>query len=554
MRADETSSRSWTSPSKRLVMLVGVTVIVVAILTQVFGDGLSIQNFGVLSLSSLDVFSTTKDDEAAASTIATTPSEIWESLWDKMGLPGSLSEQQQQQLQGTNNVSLPSTLTALGASVEHLGLQELFDVFPSPIQPEIIQIYNQTTYQDLVGSLVAVGNKNSTVAICANGGSVSAGGGGIALSGRYFSILARYLRDVINHNEKTPEARARARRGITVINRAHGTRHSLHTAVFAPSHLPYNTDLLLWEFSINDFGYHIPEATRVEQERSILLAWLREVEKIKPQPPKVILIYLWRASFSLRSDQRVNNPVFASHEDLARQFDFVVGHVNLGSYLDEQGPLYFDTLKRVFLADLHHPNHAGHSAIAFLLMNLLRGTGAWSSNNNTNSIEIRKPKNTLLSLSSHPHDEEIEAYDWRCGNETKEKRFLQSRIESWPQSGGAGSTSGWRSPLGAMTLEEPQNEPGSRPRQLILDSAGPNVTLTILGKQDPLRNDRQVSIAMECCRSSSNDAQHNNDALTTIRLANVTEPPMQGVQAIFFGFGVRASEAENIKVYLKSLP
>ena len=74
--------------------------------------------------------------------------------------------------------------------------------------------------------------------------------------------------------------------------------------------------------------------------------------------------------------------------------------------------------------------------------------------------------------------------------------------------------------------------------------------LTILGKQDPRRNDRQISVAMECCIYSSNDAC-NNDSLTMIRLANITEPPMQGVQAIFFGFG-GAPEAENIKVFLNA--
>jgi hypothetical protein len=567
MGAEETRSPSWTCPRRRVALLTGVSAIVVLFLTQLFGDVVSTQNFGVSSLSSLDIFTktpnfphgtTTKDDEAAS-----TPSEIWEGLWGKMGLMGSMADQQQLQLQPlqTNSGSLLSNLTALGSNMQRLGLQELFGLFPRPIQPEIMQIYNQTTYQDLVQSLVAVRNdKNSTFTICANGGSVSAGGGGMALPGRYYSILSRYLRKVIHYGKKT---KSMAR--VKVLDRAHGTRHSLHTAVFAPYNLPYDSDILLWEFAVNDYGYHIPEDTRVRQERSLLLAWLREVEQLKPRPPKVILIYLWRAQFSLVKNepgQRIDNPVFASHEQLARQFDFVVGHVNLASYLDELlNPPDFESLKQVFLADGSHPNQAGHSAIAFLLMHLLRGAGTGSNNpSNGYSIDTTERGNNLTSPSSHhSHDEkEIEIYNWYCGNETTQKSFLQSRIVSQPQSGGGGgggvdaATSGWRSPLGTMTLELPQNEQGSQPRQLIMDSsAGGNATITILGKQDPLRSDRQRSVAMECCSFSSNDGDvHNKDSFTTIRLANSTETPMRGVQAIFFGFGKDAADVGNIKVFL----
>jgi lysophospholipase L1-like esterase len=566
MVAEETTSPSLTYPRRRVALSSGVFIIVVTFLAQLFRD----HNFGTSSLLSLESKipnsphgTATKGDEAA-STNGATPSEIWEGLWDKMGLLGSMAEQQhlqepQQQQLRTNNISLFSTLTEMGANVQYLGLQELFGIFPRPNQPEIMQIYNQTTYQDLVQSLVDVKtNNNTTFTICANGGSVSAGGGGIALPGRYYSILGRYLGDVINDSgNTTPTAR------VMVLDRAHGTRHSLHTAVFAPYNLPYNTDLLLWEFAVNDYGYHIPEDTRVRQERSMLLAWLREVEQLKPQPPKVILIYLWRAQFSQVNDeeQRIDNPVFASHEQLARQFDFVVGHVNLASYLDELlNPPDFDSLKQAFLADGSHPNQAGHSAIAFLLMSLLRGTGTGSNNpGNAHSIDTIESKNILMSPSSHhSHDEEIETYAWYCGNETRQKSFLQSRIVSQPQSGGSGgldaATSGWRSPVGTMTLEMPQNEQGSRPRQLILaSSTGGNSTITILGKQDPLRSDRQISVAMECCSFSSNDGDaHNSDAFTTIRLANSTESPMRGVQAIFFGFGTGAAKVGNIKVYFNA--
>ena len=81
--------------------------------------------------------------------------------------------------------------------------------------------------------------------------------------------------------------------------------------------------------------FNMPEESHIEQERSMLIAWLREVEQMRPRSPKVILIYLWKTPFELNEEEKINNPVYDAHAQLAKEFDFVVGHVNLATYFDE---------------------------------------------------------------------------------------------------------------------------------------------------------------------------------------------------------------------------
>jgi hypothetical protein len=411
------------------------------------------------------------------------------------------------------STSLNATLTAHGGNLLTLDAQELFGSFPPPVRTDTIQIYNKEAYHELIK---IVTSKKSNINICANGGSSTAGGGKVPKLHRYYTKFAKYIQQ-LNLNAAGGK--------VNIIERGHGTRHSLHSAVFASNFLPPNTDLLLWEFAINDYAYgdYMLEESHIEQERSLLIAWLREVEQMRPRPPKVILIYLWKTPFELNEEEKINNPVYDAHAQLAKEFDFVVGHVNLATYFDEPNMPRLEDLQRLFLSDPHHPSSAGHLAVTFLLLNLLRGKGEWSS-----SKSIVQPK-----LGK------VEKYKWFCGTETEEKRFLQSRIVE-----GGDASSGWRSPLGTVTLEEPQNKVVSGSRQLVFDPESSD-GMKILGKQDPLRKDRQGSVSLACCTGNS------NSNFTTVGVPGNTEP-MQNVQAMFLGFGRGMSDITDLKVYIES--
>ena len=82
---------------------------------------------------------------------------------------------------------------------------------------------------------------------------------------------------------------------IEMINQGHGGRNSFYAAMFAPNLVPPNTDVLIWEFTINDYGRGITNVD--EEQRSIFIAWLHGCEKMYPKPPKVLLVYLWGYPF-----------------------------------------------------------------------------------------------------------------------------------------------------------------------------------------------------------------------------------------------------------------
>ena len=311
---------------------------------------------------------------------------------------------------------------------------------------------------------------------------------------------------------------------------------SLHSAVFAPNFIPPKPDLLLWEFSINDYGYHIPQETIVEQERSMLLAWLREVETLRQQrPPMVILIYLWKSPFEFNDKGKIYNPVYEAHAQLAKEFDFVVGHVNAASYFDELGDLQdMNEMKRLFLADQHHPNDTGHLVITFLLLHLLRG----SSTDAHLDLDIQPKQGNVSSKGTAQ-------YKWFCGTDSEEKRYVRSQVTEYD--GGDTSIRRWRSPLGTGTLEEPQNDIQAGSRQMVFVQTSFGNT-QILGKQDPVRTDRQRGVSLSCCRK---EADTPISGYTTVSVPEADEP-IQDAQSLFLAFGPGFSDVNKLKVYIGS--
>ena len=453
------------------------------------------------------------------------PQNSWDKIWDIAGL-------------------LPAALTSeYDGILSKLTARELFETFPSPASADTVQIYNERSYHELIQTFMTT---KTNITICANGGSVTAGAHIKAESDRYYSKLANYISE-LNLNA--------AGGAVRMIGRGHGTRNSLHSAVFAPNFFPQNTDLFLWEFSINDgqHGYNnnkrinrrdskalkFPNEIIIEQERSIFIAWLREVEKMRPtNPPKVILIYLWRTPFAveLYSNQqgRIKNPVYNAHAQLAKEFDFVVGHVNVASYFDELGMKKND-LKELFLADRLHPSATGHLAIAFLLLDLIRG----KERDGMPRSEIRKDAVVPSKRQQQPP-----LHKWLCGTESEAKRFVQSQVVEYGDDND-GIFSRWRSPLGTATLETPRNDAVSGSRQMFFEIAS-SEEVQILGKQDPLRMDRQGSTPLSCCNAGASISDY-----TTVRVPENDEP-IQNARSIFFGFGPGLSDVKALRIYIDS--
>eukprot|EP00979_Chaetoceros_neogracilis_P008867 scaffold1987_cov236-Chaetoceros_neogracile.AAC.7 len=308
----------------------------------------------------------------------------------------------------------------------------------------------------------------------------------------------------------------------------------MHSAICILNFIPLQTDSRLWEVVINDYQYssspHIPEeASRKAQTQSMILSWLQEVERMhmnsntntNTPPPKVILVYLWKFLFKLNAQtMNINNSVYDYHTDIAKQFDFVVGHVNLASFMDHElndGMLDdFDNAKRMFLTDAHHPNKVGHLAVTYLLMTLLHGLCEWvtaarnneSDDDNDNDNDTDNDDIPLVPVGDDDTDEvESKRLHRTDDDSADDKKFLWSlavqkhlissrdticsnddnnSTASAPASA-LYSYRGLRSPLGSMTydMEQPQNRDRTAgPRQMMVDIQGRETV--ILGKKNPL--------------------------------------------------------------------
>ena len=68
----------------------------------------------------------------------------------------------------------------------------------------------------------------------------------------------------------------------------------------------------------------------------------------------------------------------------------------------------------------------------------------------------------------------------------------------------------------------------------------------IIGKQDPLRMDRQGRTPLSCCTARASISDYTN-----VRVPENDEP-IQNARSIFFGFGPGLSDVKALRVYIDS--
>lgn len=235
----------------------------------------------------------------------------------------------------------------------YLTVEEQANLLPPPDldDEDTVALYSQKTYQKLQQKLQS---KSGVFRICINGGSSSAGGGNVDYEDRFFVKFAHAME---------------ARHHVTteIIDRAHGDRNSMHSAMLGEAFFVPNVDLLIWEFSINDARDGPVEA------RNEFLLWLHKlIDVYEDDPPMVLLVYLWNQPFSSDEHGHIVSDVFHYHELLGAQYDFVLGHVNLATYLNSfQWPTA--QLGQYFLGDKTHPGALAHAAIANLMVHFVTG-------------------------------------------------------------------------------------------------------------------------------------------------------------------------------------
>lgn len=333
---------------------------------------------------------------------------------------------------------------------------------------------------------------NGVVVFCSNGGSATAGGGKIHRMDRWDEQFAAMIKETTNNppgDDESTSSRAAENpqhvltgdRSLKVINHAHGSRGSVHSAFLMHTMIPADADVIIWEFAIND-GH--PKGCG--EINNGIIVWLDQVARHSSPPPLVILAYLWDVGFPLREKKNtfshIRDTVFQCHGRIAAAYDFVVGSVHLGSYLSN---LHWnhDALRKSFLADGHHPNKRGHLFLAFLLWDLVM---------DDRRLPITPNKNVVEGISiSLPKPR------WTCNRDPPAKNRVVFLLDE-------------KYSFASWTAESPRNEDHNDgmiyPQLLASSNASasappPNMTSILHGKASEARQDRKFSLVLPCCNT-----------------------------------------------------
>jgi len=382
------------------------------------------------------------------------------------------------------------TLTAMKR--KEIQLTDVPYLFPKPTRTTTVEVYNQAAWERMLKILHA----QDTITVCANGGSSTAGAKLRNATQRFFVQFVDLLQawNVTTSGKKgKPE--------IKLVDRAHGSRHSFHSALlglqwfFVPG-----TDILIWEFAINDQSEYMSlnHYSRLNEIRNTFFTWLEQVSRIQPKPPIVILAYIWSSPFRIDSKNRVFNLAFDAQIETAKEFDFVAGHINLASYLEE---LHFGpgSSRRFFLADGDHPAAFGHAAMSYLMLDFVL-----DNNRAMSAGRSARPANT--------------SYSWECGNSTSDIRLMERLLVSSDNYASPMPTrTTLQKPLATLTGEIPRNDEAMMlPGMLMPSSTAERVRI---GQAAQERVDRHIGFRLPCCEEPSSPLTMNvlPDDQTTLR-------------------------------------
>lgn len=364
-----------------------------------------------------------------------------------------------------NGAQLDDFLQTAGRKVRNLtvSVKDLLYLVPKPTLQDA-EIYNLEAWLRLRQTILAVqppSDPKKKLRICSYGSSSTAGAG---LS------HARYRWD----HQFVAQLRAtssRPLREMRVVNRGHGARDTLHATFLMHSFVPANIDIIIWEFAMNDQW----EARSCEDMNSAVIIWLDQIQRRWKSPPLVIFMYIWDAFVANREDKFILDTAFRCHNRLAANYDFVVGAVNLASYVRNLG-LGFDTILHHFFYDSHHPNAWGHWMLGMLL---------WDLTTDTSRSPIVKPNDA-------PPPKPF----FNCSDDTTEgKKRVTEILDN-------------KYAFASWTEEQPRNPYNHRNfmggmlyPKLITHAKNVSDSLLLTGKASAARADRKFSRVLPCCSS-----------------------------------------------------
>lgn len=350
--------------------------------------------------------------------------------------------------------------------------------------PHVTAVYNPQALQRLVILKQRI-KQGENITLVMNGGSSSAH---VPDGDRDDLYYRRFV-----HQFLKPELNAT----VDIIDRAHGSRNSAHSAHLITSFFPNHTDIVIWEFSIND-GHSAKDV------RNAFILWLRNVAARQETPPLVILLYLWKSPFDHDEKGKVRCRTFDQHQMIGAEYDFVLGHVNMAAYFDSlQWGL--NEQKQAFIADAHHPNALTHHTIAKLLWQLV-----------SKASESYKPVRKRIPKKKTD-------FTWTCGGKSIASRMMR---RLFADTKGVAKAS--------YTIDLPRNKDGTTPLML-LPSRAKNLTTVRFGRLGVNRMDRQRGLVIPCCNATSR---------MSFNVARVGE-----IQAVMLALRCPATRKDDLRIF-----
>ena len=347
-------------------------------------------------------------------------------------------------------------------------VKDLLELAPQPNGNDV-EIYNVEAWHRLrrLLGLEQESKATSTITLCSLGGSATAGAGDIEAVYRWDSTFVEMLKVTQPSLD------------IKVMNRGHGWRASIHSALLLQSFVPPETDILLWEFAMNDV-----HSKGCEEINSGIRFWLDQVAHQFSPPPLVLLAYLWNVN---DSNDPLSSLVYQCHNRIAAKYDFVVGSVNLHSYFDKDPTVTWDThaMQKYVLLDRSHPGWWGHQLLGFLLWDLVTNDARKTVERNGSTLD----QATQATFS--------------CPANSPAKKKILDILQTKPI-------------LASWTSELPHNENYTRgmmepqlftkPDDANMDhikQGTNNMTYVLHGKTSDARQDRKLALVLPCCDSGN---------------------------------------------------
>ena len=172
------------------------------------------------------------------------------------------------------------------------------------------------------------------------GGSSSAGAGQIPKKCQYPTLLGEHFKN------------------STVLNHAHGTTNIFYSSLMFDSLVPEDTDLIIWEYTINEGGASINNPTQVFNSFRMFIRLL----KSHKNRPKIILLLLWTSPFTI--------PPSRDTENVLRPLLKYFTTVDVFEAINRRTSKVLE--KRDYVADAHHLNRGAHIVLSRELVDIIQ--------------------------------------------------------------------------------------------------------------------------------------------------------------------------------------